>query len=284
MAYAQQISSPHSQAASPDLDENAFQQISKMMERSTGIIFPESKRSLVQGRISKRMIALNIFRFDQYMAFLNSPEGQTEQEQLVFSLTTNVTRFFREPHHFTDLKENILPKLVSRAKSGQRVRIWSAGCSSGEEPYSIALLALDADPNIGKSDFKILATDLDRNMVRTGRNGRYSPSALQSSDEAFSNLLRQQNDAVVMPDAAKELITFRELNLLHDWPFKGKFDVIFCRNVVIYFKDNIAEKLWKRFSERLEKGGRLYSGHSERIRSPSDYNLKPYGITSFEKL
>ena len=284
MAHAHQTASSYNHGASSGLDESAFKRISEMMERSTGIIFPESKRSLVQGRISKRMTALNIFRFDEYIAFLNSPEGQTEQEQLVFSLTTNVTRFFREPHHFTDLKDNILPKLISRAKSGQRVRIWSAGCSSGEEPYSIALLALDADPGIGQSDFKILATDLDRNMVRTGRKGRYSPSALQSSDEAFSGLLRQEDNAVVMPEAAKQLITFRELNLLHDWPFKGTFDVIFCRNVVIYFKDDVAEKLWKRFSDRLEKGGRLYSGHSERIRSPDQFNLKPYGITSFEKL
>jgi len=261
-----------------------FKDIAKMMEDATGILFPQSKSSLVQARVSKRMAALQIDRFDDYKAYIASPEGRVEHEQLVFSLTTNVTRFYREPHHFEDLKTQILPDLIRRAKSGERVRIWSAGCSSGEEPYSIALMVLAADPDIGRKDFKILATDLDRNMVAAGRSGHYPGSALQSTAPEFQELLTLRGNQIVMPDQAKQLISFRELNLLHTWPFKGSFDVIFCRNVVIYFKEDLANKLWGRFAAQLRPGGRLYAGHSERVRAPDQHNLKPYGITSFEKL
>jgi len=284
MSQALRQSTASVRPARQDMQSKMFTDIARMMEEATGIVFPDSKSSLVQARVSKRMVALRMNRFEDYTAFLASPDGKAEHEQLVFSLTTNVTRFFREPHHFTDLSANVLPDLVQRARAGERVRIWSAGCSSGEEPYSIALLTLAIDPSIGRKDFKILATDLDRNMIINGKRGHYPATATQSAPDEFSGLLSTRSGAVSIPEAAKNLVSFRELNLLHDWPFTRSFDVIFCRNVVIYFKGDVAEGLWQRFAERLPRGGRLYAGHSERVRSPDRYRLKPYGITSYEKL
>ena len=273
-------------SASPDEREKneVFKTVSKMMEDAAGNVFPESKSSLVHARITKRVVALKMSGVREYMQLLDSPEGASELEELIFALTTNVTRFFREPHHFDDLQTVVLPELVKRAASGGRVRIWSAGCSSGEEPYSIAMTALAHEPGIGKYDFKILATELDRNMVKKGRAGVYSASSLRSIPDEFKFSVKTSADTISIPDAAKKLISFRELNLLHDWPFAGKFDVIFCRNVVIYFSDELSDKLWGRFSSRLDKGGRLFVGHSERIRNSAAFGLKSYGTSSFEKL
>lgn len=264
--------------------EEVFSAISELMEKAAGIVFPDSKSSLVHSRITKRVVALRMSGVDEYMDFLEKSEGAGELEQLIFALTTNVTRFFREPHHFDDLRNSVFPELIKRAKIGQRVRIWSAGCSSGEEPYTIAMTALLLDPDIGKSDFKILATDLDRNVLNKGKAGAYSASALRSIPSEYHGHVTRKGEEFVMSAAAKHLITFRELNLLHDWPFAGNFDVIFCRNVVIYFSDKVSEKLWGRFASRLVPGGRLFAGHSERIREPKMMGLKPYGTSSYEKL
>ena len=263
---------------------DVFDHVAKMMEEMTGIVFPESKSSLVQARISKRVIALRLPGIAEYMQFLETAEGASEREQLVFALTTNVTRFFREPHHFDDLKNDVLPELIGRAANGARVRIWSAGCSSGEEPYTIAMTALAISPNVGSYDFKILATDLDRNVIEKAKKGTYAESALDSIPVEYHRLLITNEGMIEMPESAKQLIAFRELNLLHDWPFVGSFDVIFCRNVVIYFSDELSDKLWNRFVDRLVVGGRLYAGHSERIRAPEAKGLKPFGTSSYEKL
>ena len=264
-------------------DREVFKQVAEMMERETGNVFPESKSSLVQARISKRVVALRLAGVLEYIDYISSEDGASEREELIFALTTNVTRFFREPHHFEDLKNDVFPALIQNAAAGARVRIWSAGCSSGEEPYTIAMTALALDPKVGNYDFKILATDLDRHVVNKGRRGVYAANALQSIPDEYHNLLSISDAAIEMPDSAKKLISFRELNLLHEWPFAGRFDVIFCRNVVIYFSDELSDKLWHRFVERLEPGGRLYAGHSERIRSPETKGLKPYGTSSYQK-
>ena len=265
-------------------DARVFAQVAQMMEKETGNVFPESKSSLVQARISKRVVALRMSGIPEYMDFISTDVGASEREELIFALTTNVTRFFREPHHFEDLKTDVFPRLIRDAAAGARVRIWSAGCSSGEEPYTIAMTALALDPNLGSYDFKILATDLDRNVVNKGRMGVYPESALRSIPQEYHRMLTFGASTIELSEAAKKLISFRELNLLHEWPFAGSFDVIFCRNVVIYFSDELSDKLWKRFVGRLHPEGRLYAGHSERIRSPESKGLKPYGTSSYEKL
>ena len=263
---------------------DVFSEVARMMERETGNVFPDSKSSLVQARISKRVVALRMSGIPEYMSFISTEAGASEREELIFALTTNVTRFFREPHHFEDLKESVFPALIKEAATGARVRIWSAGCSSGEEPYTIAMTALALDPKVGSYDFKILATDLDRHVVNKGRQGMYPEAALRSIPQEYHRFLSVENAMIEMSQHAKSLISFRELNLLHQWPFAGSFDVIFCRNVVIYFSDELSDKLWKRFVDRLNPGGRLFAGHSERVRSPEAKGLKPYGTSSYEKL
>ena len=273
-----------SQTAQGDARRSLFREIAAMMEAATGNLFPESKSSLLQSRVSKRMVALRINDVDDYLTYLFSENNQNEREELIFALTTNVTRFFREPHHFEDLKDSVLPPLLSKLKSGGRVRIWSAGCSSGEEPYSIAMTALSLEPKLKNFDFKILATDINRNMVSRARKGTYSAAALSSIPVEYHAYVETDGSRFNMGETAKELISFRELNLLHDWPFAGSFDVIFCRNVVIYFSDDLSNTMWQRFATRLNTGGRLYAGHSERVRSPDALGLKPYGASSYEKL
>lgn len=265
-------------------DRDVFEQVARMMEDVSGNVFPDTKRSLVQSRVSKRVLALRMSGAPEYIDFILTDAGASEREELVFALTTNVTRFFREPHHFEDLKYDVLPRLIAAASTGKRVRIWSAGCSSGEEPYTIAMTALALDSNLSKYDFKILATDLDRHVVSKAKKGVYPQTALQGIPDEYHALLKPSSTAIEMSESAKELITFRELNLLHTWPFAGNFDVIFCRNVVIYFDDELSDKLWGRFVDRMVPGGRLYAGHSERIRAPEAKGLKPYGTSSYEKL
>ena len=266
-----------------DMKLSDLRAIAQMMEEISGNIFPESKNSLIQSRVLKRMIALKINRFDNYIDYLSSPKGEEEKEELVYTLTTNTTRLFREPHHFSSLRNTILPKLITRARQGKRVRIWSAGCSSGEEPYSIALLALFLEPELARYDFKILATDLDRNMVNRARRGHYPADKLSTIPADLHKLVKCHDDALIMPSVFREFMTFRELNLLHDWPFRGQFDIIFCRNVVIYFTEEISDQLWHKFASRLLPGGHLFIGHSERVRAPETIGLTLTGITTYEK-
>lgn len=280
---------PGSSASAPqgpddtDMKLSDLRAIARMMEEISGNIFPESKNSLIQSRVLKRMIALKINRFEAYIDYLSSPKGEAEKEELVYSLTTNTTRLFREPHHFNSLRKTILPKLIARARQGERVRIWSAGCSSGEEPYSIALLALFLEPELARYDFKILATDLDRNMVNRGRRGHYPADKLSTIPADLRKLVSCRDDTLIMSSALTELITFRELNLLHEWPFRGQFDIIFCRNVVIYFTEEISDQLWRKLASRIVPGGHLFIGHSERVRAPESIGLTLTGVTTYEK-
>ena len=261
-----------------------FEIVSQYAHKHFGLAMSSSKKPLVSSRLARRLRHLKINKFKDYIAQLEGPNADAERNELLSLLTTNVTHFFREPHHFEDLKDSVLPPLLSKLKSGGRVRIWSAGCSSGEEPYSIAMTALSLEPKLKNFDFKILATDINRNMVSRARKGTYSAAALSSIPVEYHAYVETDGSRFNMGETAKELISFRELNLLHDWPFAGSFDVIFCRNVVIYFSDDLSNTMWQRFATRLNTGGRLYAGHSERVRSPDALGLKPYGASSYEKL
>ena len=278
---------PKPNSAVLDMNDQLFQQITSMVTADTGIQFLPEKRTLVQARISKRIRTLRMNSFEEYSAFLNSSEGLGERKSLVSVLTTNVTRFFRESHHFDHLKTEILPSLIQRVKAGGRARIWSAGCSSGEEPYSIALSVLSMEPEIAKYDFKILASDIDPEIVAKAQRGVYRESALETVPQPLRQRYFKASDAqdgmVSVSDRLKTLIAFRELNLMHDWPFRGKFDVIFCRNVVIYFDTPTSERVWAKFSEKLEPQGMLYVGHSERVGNFESIGIQPVGVTAYRK-
>lgn len=236
-------------------------------------------------RLSRRLRELGLRDFTSYADLLEREEGAAERQEMIYLLTTNVTNFFRESHHFEALKNEILPNLVGGSRRGGRVRIWSAGCSSGQEPYSISMTVLEACPDISQCDIRILATDIDANMVRKGRSGNYfdlEKSQVSAEQRArFFEKNKESNDWQVKASVQK-LVTFEELNLIRDWPMQGPFDVIFCRNVVIYFDSGTQEKLWSRFAKILAPGGHLFVGHSERVSGPASAKLKLVGTTHYQ--
>jgi chemotaxis protein methyltransferase CheR len=241
-----------------------FRKISEIMRGECGIVLGENKANLVYSRLVKRLRALRIESFRDYCDFIASEDGADERRTMIAAMTTNVTKFFREPHHFDYLREKVLPRLAGEARAGRRVRIWSAGCSSGEEPFSIAMTVLAAIPDAAAFDVKILATDLDHTMIAHGRAGLYDGSARESIPKEYKKFYTANEDRIQMADKLRSLIRFNELNLLGAWPMTGGFDVIFCRNVMIYFDDETQFKLCRRFSDLLPHGGTLCIGHSER--------------------
>jgi len=247
-----------------------FRQIAEILHADCGIALGENKANLVYSRLAKRLRALRFKAFREYCEFVISETGTEERKAMITAMTTNVTRFFREPHHFDHLRKAVLPRLAKAARSGRRIRIWSAGCSSGEEPFSIAMTVIAAIPDFANLDIKILATDLDQNMIAHGREASYDASVLGSIPKEYLKgcVARKETESesiIQMSDKVRSLVRFNELNLLHKWPMSGGFDVIFCRNVMIYFDEETQLKLCRRFTELLPPGGSLCIGHSEHI-------------------
>jgi chemotaxis protein methyltransferase CheR len=247
-----------------------FRHIAEILHEECGIALGDNKANLVYSRLAKRLRAIGLKSFRDYCLFISEPEGLDERKAMIAAMTTNVTRFFREPHHFNNLRTVVLPRLEKTARAGGRVRIWSAGCSSGEEPFSIAMTVLDVIPDANNLDIRILATDLDQNMIAHARAAVYQGSVVESIPKHLLTSWAQKKvsegeTTYRMADKVRSLIRFNELNLLGPWPMTGGFDVIFCRNVMIYFDEDTQLKLCRRFSELLPPGGTLYIGHSERI-------------------
>jgi len=260
-----------------------FRTIAQILLSETGISLGENKVNLVYSRLAKRLRALGLKTFREYCDIIQSPNGETERGEMIAALTTNVTRFFREQHHFDHLKSEILPPLVAFAKKGGRVRIWSAACSSGQEPYSIAMTILGVMPDAGRYDIKVLATDIDPNMIAFGQEAIYSDSAAESIPTALRSrwFLSNGSGAFKAGDELRSLVSFRRLNLIGSWPMSGRFQAIFCRNVVIYFDHDTQAKIWERMAPLLEPGGALYIGHSERVTGSAERLLKSEGITTY---
>jgi len=259
-----------------------FREIAAMLYADAGIYLQESKATLVYSRLVKRLRKLNLDNFQDYCQLVASPQGAAERLEMLSALTTNVTRFFREPHHFDHLRAQVLPPMLEAARRGGRVRLWSAACSTGQEPYSIALTLLSLEPNAASLDVKILATDIDPRVVAEAQRGVYPESALA---EVPADLRRryfeptQQGWQAV--EAMRRLIAFRTLNLNADWPMAGKFGAIFCRNVVIYFDEPTQQAVWSRFADKLEPNGWLYIGHSERVTGPATARFVSEGVTAY---
>ena len=261
--------------------EEDFKTIAAVLHADSGIYLPAAKATLVYSRLAKRLRALGLRLFSEYCELVTGPEGQQERRAMLAALTTNVTRFFREPHHFDHLRQNVLPPFIEAARKGARVRLWSAGCSTGQEPYSIGLTLLGLMPDAAQFDVKILATDIDPVVLGTARAGSYSEEAVGPIPQQMRRWLAPvagSGDWRV-GEELKRLIAFRELNLLGPWPMKGRFQAIFCRNVAIYFEDSAQQRLWERFAGVLEPGGRLYVGHSERA-TPAV--LQQDGLTTYK--
>jgi chemotaxis protein methyltransferase CheR len=249
-----------------------FRRIAGFMRDQSGIHLPESKATLVYSRLAKRLRALGLSSFEEYCRLLASPVGAEERMAMLAALTTNVTRFFREPHHFDHLRAHFTRCLSQAARAGARVRIWSSACSTGEEPYSIALTVLSVLPDAAQLDVRVLATDIDPVVVAKAARGVYRADAIApvpaALRERYFEKVADDASAVRVSEDARALVSFKELNLIAEWPMRGKFDVIFCRNVVIYFEEATQNRIWSRFKGALSANGRLYVGHSERVDAP----------------
>jgi chemotaxis protein methyltransferase CheR len=253
----------------PQLGDTEFEFIRHVIGENAGIVLGPNKRQLVQGRLARRLRELHLGSYEEYCDHVRN-SGPEELVGLINALTTNVTSFFRENHHFEALASYMLPEAFQRNRQSRRLRIWSAGCSSGEEAYCIAMVAREAMPPGQKWDLKILATDIDSEVVATAQRGVYPlDRSVSISEERLRRHFRKgTGDNVgsvkVQPDVA-QLISFRTLNLMHPWPMSGQFDVVFCRNVMIYFDQPTRERLVQRFSEIVVPDGYLCLGHSESI-------------------
>ncbi|MBK9131981.1 MAG: protein-glutamate O-methyltransferase CheR [Gammaproteobacteria bacterium] len=263
-----------------------FDFIRRVVVEQTGITLSEQKRELVYGRLAKRLRTLDLQSFAQYCSYLE--QSPDELHELVNAITTNLTSFFREPYHFDYLRENLLPELLRRNAQSRRIRIWSAGCSTGEEPYSIAMVLRDALPAGQGWDAKILATDIDSNVLARAQQGMYAQERASGIPERYQrrSFHKGQGDNAGMlrvSDEVRSLITFRQLNLMQEWPMKGPFDVIFCRNVVIYFDKPTQRRLFNRYADLLVDGGHLFIGHSETLFKVCD-RFTLIGRTIYRKL
>ncbi len=265
--------------------DTEFRELAVLARSEFGLSLAESKKPLVFSRLSKRLKARNVQSFSAYLTLLGQPGEDEEKLELISALTTNVTSFFREGHHFQTLREELMPVLSRTASEGGRVRLWSSACSSGQEAYSIAMTVLDCLPEAPTRDVKILATDIDPAIVRRAREGRYHNDELAGIPEGFRRKWTRSvgSDKFEMTEEAKNLITFGELNLISPWPFRGPFDAIFCRNVAIYFDQETQQGLWKALADKLRPEGILFIGHSERVSGPAAASLETAGVTSYRK-
>jgi chemotaxis protein methyltransferase CheR len=232
-----------------------FEALRTLVKQITGINLSDQKRELVYGRLARRLRALQLKSFAEYRELL-SRDGGREIAELCNAITTNLTAFFREPHHFDYLRDQVLLPLAANAGADRRLRIWSAGCSTGEEPYSIAMTVLER-----------------------GHRGMYAADrvrGLNSQRIARFFTQRQERDGSyfqVSPEVAS-LVTFKQLNLMHPLPMKGPLQAIFCRNVIIYFDKETQRDLFARVSRLQRPGQLLFLGHSESLFKVSeDYNL-----------
>lgn len=260
-----------------------FNVIKALAYEWTGIKLSDLKENMIYGRLARRVRALNLHNFDQYCALLQA-EDEQERREFINSITTNLTSFFRESHHFEFLKQQLLPALVTRNQASRKIRIWSAGCSTGEEPHSIAMVVASM-AELKHWDVKILATDLDSNVLERAAGGIYSVERFDAFPSAYKQFIKKSADGeqVKIVDAVRGLIRFNQLNLLQPWPMKGPFDIIFCRNVVIYFDLETQRKLFDRYADKMVHKGHLFIGHSENLHKISDRFLG-LGRTIYEKI
>ncbi|MDJ0833298.1 MAG: protein-glutamate O-methyltransferase CheR [Gammaproteobacteria bacterium] len=261
-----------------------FDYLRKIVTESTGIIANEDKYTMYYSRLARRVRKLGLSDFTEYRQYLRN-NSDTELMELVNSVTTNLTSFFRENHHFEFLKNTFVPSLKQRGE--RKIRIWSAGCSTGEEPYSIAMSLAQAIPDHASWDIKILATDLDSNVISKAASGIYGQERVEGIDPLLLRSYFKRGKATnegfvkVNPELMR-MIEFKQLNLLHSWPIGYKMDCIFCRNVVIYFDKETKNQLVERYAEQMIDNGYLFMGHSESLFKSTD-RFKLLGQTIYQK-
>lgn len=269
------------------LSQAEFDRIRVLVREHTGISLSESKRQLVYGRLARRLRALKLDNFSDYIKLLEKGEA-TELEEFTNAVTTNLTSFFREPHHFEFLAQEMLPEALKRNAGLRRLRLWCCAASTGEEPYSIAMVLREAQEKLVGWDTKLLATDLDSNVLAHGKRGvygldRFAGMSGKRVSRFFDEVRDGKENKLSAADELRSLVTFKQLNLMHEWPMKGPFDAIFCRNVIIYFDKDTQRMLFERMATLQRPGDFLFLGHSESLYRVSDrYEL--IGRTIYRRL
>jgi chemotaxis protein methyltransferase CheR len=259
-------------ASSFDLTDKEFRLFKEIIYEETGIHLSEQKKRLIIARLSRRLRALELKNFTEYYQYLcNSTHAQKELINLINRITTNKTDFFREMHHFAFLTETALPEIIKKGEtSGNRqLRVWSAGCSSGEEPYSIAMTIADAFSGHRGWDIKILATDLDTQILGKATNASYNTQTIAPvPDKYLTKYFTRKNNTYTIIPQIQSMVSFRRLNLMDEtFPMKKPFDIVFCRNVIIYFDQETKDRLMKKIHGHLKKDGYMFIGHSESLMS-----------------
>ncbi len=259
---------PLGMAQSLKITDAEFRKASDLVKSLAGIHLTDGKRELVSARLAKRLRTLGLATLNDYLDVVKEDKTQDELVMMLDALTTNLTSFWRESDHFDFVVEQVLPKLESSGTN--EIRIWSAGCSTGEEPYGLAMLILGSLKNAQNSKLRILATDLSTRVLDTAKRGKYGEERVKNIPPDLRNKFVTKENGPhgsiysINPNV-RSTITFGRLNLMEPWPMKGPFDMIFCRNVMIYFDKPTQKQLVERFAGLLRTGGTLFVGHSESL-------------------
>lgn len=274
-------------SSSDGISPRHFKALADLIESESGIKMPASKKTMLEGRLRKRVQACHFSSFDAYCAFVLSKDApRSEVDHLLNAVTTNKTDFFREPRHFDYLRDTILPAYRSEGK--RSIRCWSAACSTGAEPYTLAMVLDDFAVKNGGPDYRVLATDIDSNVLETGLKGIYPKEMVEPvADELRKRYVLEAKDPkrkeVRIAPKLRQKVSFGRLNFMdRHYPIGEPVDVIFCRNVLIYFEKETQSAVVTRLCERLAPGGLLFLGHSETINA-SDFALTTVGGTVFQK-
>jgi chemotaxis protein methyltransferase CheR len=266
--------------------QSDFEAVRDIVYEIAGIVLTPGKATLVYSRLAPLVRDSGQQTFGRYIDLIRKNDG--ERRKTINALTTNHTFFYRESHHFEHLASVVRPQLKAKLRAGQPVRIWSAGCSTGEELYSLAMTLLGPDrrdaADFLEGNLIILATDLADHAVAGASEARYPAETLRDVPPALTRAWTkiEGNEAQILPEV-RRLIRVKRLNLLGPWPMTRPFDVIFCRNVMIYFDQVTKERLIARFADQLLPNAYLYIGHSERVSGSANAVLNLIGNTIYQK-
>jgi chemotaxis protein methyltransferase CheR len=270
MSDRKQVSVRRDQSDSRQLSARDFARFSEFIHTECGIKMPPSKKTMLEARLQKRLRALALPDYSHYCAYFFSKEGMaTELPHLLDVVTTNTTDFFREPNHFELLSRNVLPRWLSRHQ-GRELAVWSAGCSTGEEPYSLAIVFSEFQLQQPEFRFSILATDISTRVLEHASRAVYAEDKLEKVPKHLHKLhfLRSKDRSrrlVRVAPEVRRLVSFQRLNFMEEFSFKNRMDIIFCRNVMIYFDRPTQERLLGKFCSHLHQGGHIFIGHSESL-------------------
>lgn len=268
-------------------EQEDFEFLRKIVNARTGIVVADEKKEMFYSRLVRRLRFLNLRSFSEYCHHIRDDMTGNEVLELTNAITTNLTAFFREPHHFEFLTDTMIPEMKLAHPDDHVLRAWSAGCSTGEDAYSLAMILDQAFPASSKGSWKVLATDIDTRVIRHAADGVYSMDKVSTVPAEMLKrcFLRGKNhiDRVkVKPELAARL-KFGQLNLMDDWSYKNPLDFIFCRNMIIYFERASKIKLINQFADALKPGGYLFLGHSESLYHLSD-RFESLGKTIYRKI